>query len=727
MAEKDLGSIPYTNVNQGTRVVDRSAEARAIGQGLSVAKTTIDEAVKASVTGDMLQAIEDTESVVPEIPAMEFDPNSQEAQLITKMDRLTAVIEQGKVSQQTAAQMKIDNILANAQINYPWLYDELQRRAGAVQAGSARMTQLGIDDSLRAAAAKQAQKQFDEIYGHATASWKSGGLGIDPSIDPRSSYWARLYSYRQGLRNIEETAAVELGNALARANLAVYGQDPDVYLALEKNLQGEFSTVGATLEGIRLTHEYDKYFEERNKGINGDLAYIEKWKGLYADEMKQDILRAKLSLENSFYNEISKIPDLLETSRGKQLKTRFDSVITAFDAMMSNIEQLKDDIPNAEQALARGMALLATDAFTRVPAAGQEEIAFFTSGPGAKMLELSALIKNPSGITLPNQVAISQQSYLAQAFPALNPNNPNFPIIQQLAFYNSTGALNIPPGAGAAEIQSAIRAAQVDPNATFVLPTRNTEEQKILALHEEELHMQLLRIGRTVIKDADHEYANNALLGLTHSISFLNTSPNPPNVQDQVLNSLADGALLNAINISLATGVDGRRQAFGAEASEFYYSTNPLKVREEAGLHYQEGRVGNKALSELVKIDVTALGKGDFKWVIDDEVLAEAARFRLIDRLGGNRQPGEKEIEASIRRTEQVINEEMQMILNKINHQIAIERAIAKAQAPSIAALRMEDDWTAHFLGTGGAEQDQRRAWANYFNYTETGSLSKDR
>ena len=37
----DLGNIQYTNVNQGTRIVDRSAETQAISQGLGVAEQVI--------------------------------------------------------------------------------------------------------------------------------------------------------------------------------------------------------------------------------------------------------------------------------------------------------------------------------------------------------------------------------------------------------------------------------------------------------------------------------------------------------------------------------------------------------------------------------------------------------------------------------------------------------------------------------------------------------------
>lgn len=723
MAEKDLGSIPYTNVNQGTRIVDRSAEARAIGQGLDLVKKTIDEGIKGKVTADMEEAIREVESPVPEHEVVEYDPASREAYLTNKMDRLTTMIEQGKVSQKTLAEQHVKQVLNEAQSKYPWLYEDLQRRAGAVLSGSARMEQLGIDDAARTEAAKQAQSEYDAIVDHARKDWDDGGLGIPEHVDPNTAYFANLYSSRTELRNKAEEASRTVGMAIAHARIDIH--NPETYNRINGALQGQYSLMASQIEGLRIRHQYDRFLEERNKGAQGDLQFIEQWKGIYAEEMKQDLLFQRQALRSLWDEQIAVIPDLLGTERGKRMEKRFMDALADYDQWLNVIEQIKDDVPGAETVISRSMAIRANDAFLELDEPGRQQLAFFTSEVGSTMLELHTALKNPSGINLANKVALSQQTYMSELFPELfDQTHPQFDAMNQAAFFKSTGALNIPPGASASEIQDRINQIQTNPNATWVIPGRNGEEETILALQNKDMHLNLLNAAKATLPTASPEFANAGLLGLTYSLSYLNDGPNAPNVQKDMLESLANGALDNAVNVSLTGNDPGMRQAFGAEAEEFYLSTNPHMKRQEIGNHYRNYRVGGVPLSEMVVIDTKALDKGNFVWVIDEDMLVQAGNQIAATAPGFMTTEGDRT--RGRRKAEQKINEEMQMILNTINQQLAIEMTINKAKASGVGQMTQENDWTAFFLGAGDPA-GQQQAWANHFNYTRDASVTRSR
>jgi len=89
----DLGDIQYTNVNSGTRQVDRSAEARAIAQGLGAASQTIKAAAIGKADAEMEEAlIEGIQEATPEtVPVDEFDPVALEVYGMTPEQRTLAV------------------------------------------------------------------------------------------------------------------------------------------------------------------------------------------------------------------------------------------------------------------------------------------------------------------------------------------------------------------------------------------------------------------------------------------------------------------------------------------------------------------------------------------------------------------------------------------------------------------------------------------------------------
>lgn len=720
----ELGDIQHTNVNQGTRVVDRSLETRALAQGLDVVKKTVDEGVKAKVTGDMLEAINETESNVPVYEPQDFVPGSREEYLSNKLDRLNAVIEQGKKSQQDWAQMQVKRVLAEAQAKYPWIADQLQSRAGSVMAGSERLQQLGLDDAARSAAAQAAQSEFDEIVDRARTPWENGGLGIPSHIDPRTPYFARLYDDLQGLRNAQQEGARRAGMAIAHAQIDV--NNPRTYDELSAELRGKTSIIGAQYEGIKRRNGFYEHMENVALGDRADLEAVERFRTVNSREMREEVIVERFQLKELWRDMQTKIPNMTQTETGKKLEAEYKDALADYDLILASIDKLGEDTPTATQMIDRAMSIRQNDAFQDLPEAGKKQLAFFTGPVGGRMLELTALLKNPTGINMGNKVALAQQTYMSGLFPELfDQTNPQYDTFNQMTYFKSTGALEIPPGASAEEIQAKINRVQKNPNSTFVVPGRNDQELTILALQNKDLHLSLLTAAQDTLDMASPEFANAGLLGLTYSLSFLNDAPNAPNVKKDMLEGLSNGSLDNAINISLSGQDRGARQAFADEALQFYRSTKPEERKQEMANYYRNHRIGGVALSELVVVDPAAIDDNAFVWSVNSDLVTKAAEARvsiapgLVPDVTGSKLKNEE------RKVERDINEAMARIQTEMDQQIRIEMTINKAKANDPNSMRMADEWASHFLGAGDPA-GQTHAWANIFNYGE-GSVTRSR
>lgn len=717
----ELNTINYTNVNQGTRVVDRSGEARALAGGLSVAKKVIDEGVKAKVTGDMQDAINEVmqdSTTQPPMDALELTPGSREAYLSNRLDRLTAVIEQGKTSQRTLAEMQVKQVLSEAQTKFPWLFEELQARAGAILSGSAQMEQLGLDDAARKQAATAAGKEYQDIVDHARTSWEDGGLGIPPEIDPKSPYFQRLYNDLQHLRNQAEEQTRLTGMAIVNATADMTNRD--AYLTIMDSMEGRYSLINSRYEKIKQKHGFYRVMEEVAKGDAGDLDFLEEWKAINARAMKDDILVERAAIQTLWREKISAIQE--GTELGKLLKQRYEDVIAEFDIMLSAVDDMQDNLPSATQQIETAMAIRANVEYKKLPERAQAQQAYFTSGPGKFMLEIAAETKNPAGINLINRYGLSQQTYLAGLYPELFGTGPGHVGMQRAAVFNSTGALQIAPGASAAEIQATIDDRMKDPQSTWVVPTRNNEEQQIAALQNAEMHFAIWDRAQAVLPMASPEYADNTLLGLTYSLSYMNSDQRKPaNVHGEILDMLSDGSLANAVDVSLSGTDTGKRQAFAAEALEFYQNTKPQQRRQEMANFYKDHLIGDQPLSSLVAVSVADLDKGRFSYQMNEDAVSKAAQMLAA------RSPGFMSDTTRARaKVEAEVTQAMAKIETEMQRQIAIERLLNKARANNIATIQQEDEWTAFFLGAGDSMAAETGAWADIFNYTK-GTVTRSR
>src|SRR5210317_192725 len=269
----DLGTINYTNVNAGTQVEDRSGEVRAVGQALGVAKTAIDEGVKAKVTGEMLDLIAEaeTKSTITEPERPVYDPGSPGAYYAQRIDRLNAIMEQGRTSQRTLAENQIKGLLASAQTKYPWLYDELRTRAGAVISGSQELAQIGLEDDIRSSQAKAAQGQFDAMMKHAHDE-----LGIDPALSPLDPRFISEYVEAQERWDTTKRSSA-ISGALIAQGVDTYLNDPVMYNQLQEAVFGARGAIQNRYWYITREFGWDDIRAEVAKGERGNQAAIQQW------------------------------------------------------------------------------------------------------------------------------------------------------------------------------------------------------------------------------------------------------------------------------------------------------------------------------------------------------------------------------------------------------------------------------------------------------------------
>jgi hypothetical protein len=721
----DLGSIGYTDVNAGTRVVDRTQEVRALAQGLDVAKTVVDEGIKAKVTGEMVESINNIEQ--QEAPAQMQGPLDEETAVLNRVDALKLQIKNGKVSQVTLATNQLKQTLVDAQEKYPWLRDELQRRASSVLSSSARLAQLGLEDQIATAEGTAAQKELQDLVDYARKPWPEG-LGIDHALSPTDPDFAKKYVQLQEDRNMYELTQRQASMALARAQLKI--NTPEIQAEFYELVRGGHNIVSKGLDEVLKKYDFEKFMAEANLGADGDLQFVDDWKEANALAAKRDILQARADMEQAFNMLDLKHGGVTETHMGGKLQAAMQSSMDTMDRWAGLVQGIIDGSPTAVEEIARSRAILENTAFRALPDADQVALSFFSGKIGSMMLETAAVLKNASGINLLNRVSIASQTLMAERFPHLfDTAAPNYSVTQDAAYFKSTGALQIPPGAPAALIQNKIRAQLQNPDASFVVPTNNEEEQLIASLHGKDLHLRLLQTAVGTVADADPDFANNGLLGLTYSLSAMNVLPNPPNVQEELLEDLSSGALDRAVNVSLTGGPSGQRQAFAKEADLFYRNTRPFEARQEMDTHFHTKKIGGQPLSLLVKIDANQLDKGEFKWIIEKEALKAATTLQMqMDRGSTSTGAAGRDRALVQREVEQEIMEEMAKIQNVMNRQIGIEMLLNKARANNPASFQQANDWTDFFLGIG-APEGAESSWSTIFDgsYTVDSSFSRDR
>ncbi len=715
----ELGVINYTNVNQGTRQVDRSAESRGIGQILDTGKKLVDEKITSNVTGEMMDTLNEAvaNSTVEELGVQEVLPGSREEYLSNRMDKLTNVIKQGSKSQQTAAELQIQGILAEAQTKYPWLAENLRQKAGAIVSGSVQMTRLGIDDSLRNAQATAAQDEFEAIVDHARKDWKDGGLGLPEELDPRSAVFMAEYAKRQQLRDEEETSMRTMGMALANARLDMYGPG---FQKIDEALSTGATWMRNQYTNILHTRGWDQALKAAGKEDADSIQFIDNFQTNTVLPIVSDLEVLRSDMRDTFNATIT--PEMQQTDKGKILKQRFDDQLAEIDAIIGLLNTTRDNLPTAIQAVDRMLAVRNARTFAGLPEAHKDFAAWMTTPMAKNYIDLANTWNNPAGAEIRRDLGLAAQSSFAHWNPLFGngeeiPNplpGDNTRSLQDAAYYNSTGALKIPPGAGPDDIRRRMDQRFRDPNNTWVMPGTG-EELQVQMLENLNTHERLYDLAVNMSKDASPEFANQTLLGQTYSLAYANgDSIKPKNIETEVLKHLATPAVRRAIEKASEGGDLGPRRAWGLEAEEYYLASKPDEIRQSLGSLYRNKRIGasDKTLAHLVKLDLDSLKKGEFNYVVDKDQLRQAAEFALgaTPSLLGVTTPGK--LEGMERNLERKIADEMIVIENTMRQQINTEINIAMAKGSS-----RDPDFFQFFAGEGDPT-GTGNAWIDNFNYT---------
>lgn len=722
----DLGTINYVNENQGTQRIDRTAEAKALGQVGQVAVKVANEAIKADVTNDMVdslnEAVENAQAVEVVEPVA-WAEGTREAYLANRMDRLQSVIQQGKHSQVTAAENQIKTIMAEAQAKYPWLYDDLQRRAKQVIQGSVQMSKLGTADAVASANAKEAQNAYKQIIDHATTSWDKGGLGMNAALDPSHPAWIREYNDRQALRDNEERSARLTGAALANANITL--NNPDSIVVLRETLQGDISNMRKMYTDTMSATGWYEVLSRVGSEKAEDIQYVAQWNEQQKPLLLQQLRMQAAEQRNLLQTSGNYDPNMWLTDQGKQYKAMWDDAVSEIDQVIELITATGDDFPSAAAQVERIMAVRGMNTFNGLDEPHKQFLAW-SNGPARGMLENVAALKTAEGVKLLDNYAYTARTMMSAASDlwAENPTNitplpgRSTPGMQAAAAFNSTGALQIPPGANGTTVRQAIRARFADPNASWVVPTSTEMDQHVASLQNMELHRSLFDQVEQTVDGASPEYASDVLLGMTYSLVYKNGAmTEPANLEQATLNILADPSMSRVLD---AAGQGPKRAAFAAEAEEFYVRTEPSRRRGAAGDLYRNTVLANTYNSKITVADVAlvseaALNEGEFNWEIDGAKLKEAAKASAATGVGF--MTSEADVQREMRKLETKVRETMDQIKAEVDNQINIEMNIAKAKG-TVRPMT----YKAFFEGEGDPAANEQGYWYDLFNYKAASS-----
>lgn len=708
----DLGDIKYTNVNQGTRPVGDEGLSEGVGRALQFGKQLRDQFVVDETKKDMLSAIAvaQEDSAVVEVPIVEYPAGSRENTLLRRMNELEAVMAQGNTSQRGLAEATVKNIMTEAELKYPRLAAQLRQSGMQVLSANAGLERLGIDDKLRTVEAEKASDMRQAIIDKGQAKWPDG-YAIEPSIDPRSAEWAALYEQGSIYDRVINDGARRLAIMTANAQIDADTNMPKIM----EELQGKYSLVDAKYQHWANEYQLHDVWNEVAKGEQADLNLIQNWQTVHGQQLKEAVIRERALIQDAALKVLDPSVEGFVPAMQKY-RDRFDDLLAEMDQFVRLIDSSAESLPSALQQMETQMTIRGNTPYFNLVQSDPEHAtvtAFMSHGQGRVLSEIAANLPSTNGIQLANHYNMSIQSSLAKMYPGWFKQGPGAWAKQNALYYGTTGALQIPTGASAAAVEQAMLSHLMDGTNSFVVPTSSDEEKLVSALLAAETHYAIWDTATRVVPQAD-EYADNALLGLAYSLTYLNNhSRKPEDATEEIMGMLGDSKIDKAVTASLKNSEDvGKRQAFAKQAEQFYLGSKPLHTRQEMFGLYQGTKVGGQDLPDLAKIDVEALEKGEFGWIIQPAVLERAAQ-RIQQQRMASRQSMSIETARSL--AEQDINSTMSTIREEVNKQVSIERTLNKAKADNPDSLRQEDSFAAIFKGVG--DPDEKRAWAHGFEY----------
>lgn len=702
----DLGSIQWQNPNAGTQRIDRTQEVRGIYQALGAGKMVLDETLKSNLEGDVISELEEAVANVDVLDATTdggplWDPNGPEAYISNRFDKLQHVIKQGNTSQVTLAQNEITTLVAKAQLKYPWLADDLARRARRVVGASDEMQKLGLADAQQQAASANAQAQYDLALSQAYADVDEGGMGIPEYLHPNDPEFQRMWregaSYRAKADYMERESHL---SALKGTHMASWWDR----WAKEYSV-GETSGLNYSLWQIKKKYNIDEYLNTATSSTP-DQVLIENFKTTLP--FIQEDLNGELAKIEAFKQSIP--ANVKNSDEYAAIEDTLASGVEQINLYKKLYEDVGAGIDGAETRLKSAMLLRN---WTRLQGSSEEARAysdFIQSNEMDFLLKAGEYYPTVTSITLKKFLQEGATSALGKTWPELvDPDS-----VLGTTFNASAESLQIPLDAPVDQVVSALNNRMQDDTNSWIVPTNTEEEQKVAALMTMQTFKGLWKEAKNVVSDTDPSWASRTLFGLAYPLSYLNErSDATGEVRERILPTLADPDTMEAVEIALADANIGQRQAFGRLAEKFYVDSGYDDRRQEVAREYRNTVIDGVNVSDLVKLhEVDLQEKGELRWVIDKDAVARAAKTRAVRQVGAR---------VSGNNTRRQIEEELATMTNKwtkeVNQQIAIERMLNKAKAVDANSFVLEDEYLEFFLGNGPVGTNEN-AWVNVFKYT---------
>ena len=504
---------------------------------------------------------------------------------------------------------------------------------------------------------------------------------------------------------------------------------PGAIQGLNDLLTGRGSLIDNQVKGMLINSGYDRYLEEVNKGSRGDVRFIEDFKTRRVDQIIGEVETLRAQFNTLWETKVP--PGIQEDPQGKRLWERFEKIDEFYENQIAFLNGIKSSAPNAEQFLNRSYMIESNDILAKMPDAHSRMFNFFTNGPGAKLMELGVAVGNPEMVKLSRRMGLISQAALGDKWPELvEGSHPDFVSYLEGVYALSTEGLQLDGEEDAAGIRQAIRKNLINDGDSFIVPSTDEADRQVLALHNMAVHQELFDMAASTLKDADYDFASNALLGTTYSLEYLNSSKEKPgNIHNEVWERIVRGDLDTAIDVAFNDPNPARKMAFGAALGDWYAQTNPYEQRRREGEYLKSERINGIPLYDLVQIDANAINDGKFVMVVNPEQLDLATDQYLASRriIGTPPAKGSKQYNAAREQVRQDALDAMIPVRNLMEDQIKIERMINKAKGLNEDNLRLEDDWASFFLGHDDKGQFSipvGDTWAGQFKFT-TGFASR--
>jgi hypothetical protein len=218
----ELGTIKQTDVNAGTRPIDRTAELRALATGLGVGKDLIDKKVLSTVRegaeeilASSLEEAQKPGEVVVNTPDLDelayaeknertdepFDPEILE--FAKQIRTAQAMAEQGRGSNlRHKAMQDIQRYQAQARAKYGWLSSDIDRLTTRIMSNDPNYLELGMLDTGRQTTSNARSAQVAALQKY------SEELDIPPSATLGSAEWVKYYDERSPLAQATASWAI---------------------------------------------------------------------------------------------------------------------------------------------------------------------------------------------------------------------------------------------------------------------------------------------------------------------------------------------------------------------------------------------------------------------------------------------------------------------------------------------------------------------------------------